>query len=158
MSHFSWSCTILTKMILWENGHKRWIGFYLEDVVWARYFVSAWFFLSLSLSHFTPSLSADSMQEKSTGALQVHPFFIWRLTTLASSSLDWDPVLSQKSIERGWKREWRKRGSERERRDGEREAERRRKGAWEERVYMQQYVRNEKKDGERKWDVEGNGK
>lgn len=56
--------------------------------------------LSLSVSHFTPSLSTNLMQENRTGALQVHSFFIWRLTTLASSSLDWDPALSQKSVAR----------------------------------------------------------
>lgn len=61
--------------------------------------VSLIFSLSLSLSPPSPP-SLHLMQENSTGALQVHPFFIWRLTTLASSSLDWDPVLSQKSVAR----------------------------------------------------------
>lgn len=82
--------------------------------------------LALSVSHFTPSLSTNLMQENRTGALQVHPFFIWRLTTLASSSLDWDPVLSQKSVAR--KTRGRAEG------DGEREEESWRGGGrkWEE--------------------------
>lgn len=83
--------------------------------------------LSLSVSHFTPSISTNLMRENSTGALQVHPFFIWRLTTLASSSLDWDPVLSQKKKkcckeeEREGRRRLREGGGERK--DGEREVE-----------------------------------
>ena len=40
---------------------------------------------------------------RAPGPLRVHPFFIWRPTTLASCSLDWDPVLSRKSIEGGRK-------------------------------------------------------
>lgn len=61
--------------------------------------------LSLSLSRsVSPTLLPLSLptqcRRNSIGALQVHPFFIWRLTTPASSSLDWDPVLSQKKKKR----------------------------------------------------------
>lgn len=65
------------------------------------------------------------MQENSTGALQVHPFFIWWLTTLASSSLHWDPVLSWKKNGARWKKgraenDWRREKEEEKRREGER--------------------------------------
>lgn len=116
--------------------------------------------LYLSVSHFTPSLSTNLMQEKSTGALQVHPFFIWRLTTLASSSLDWDPVLSQKVLhEEGRGVGGRLREGVRERRNGEREVGRRRKfSVGGEGVYARVCERDEKTDRDRKGDGEGNGK
>lgn len=69
------------------------------------------------------------MQENSTGALQVHPFFIWWLTTLASSSLHWDPVLSwkKKMVQDGRKGEQKTTEGERRRKKRGREGERRSK-------------------------------
>lgn len=94
------------------------------------------------------------MQERSIAALQVHPFFIWRLTTLASSSLDWDPVLSQKSVAR--KKRGRAGGDgEREEERGVMEVERRRKfGVGGECVYASVCKTLEKKKVEREKEME----
>lgn len=60
---------------------------------WSVYSMSASLFPLNSLSFY--QLDAGEQHQ----ALQVHPFFIWRLTTLASSSSrGCDPVLSQKGV------------------------------------------------------------
>lgn len=108
--------------------------------------------LSLCLPTLLPSLYTNLMQENSVGALWVHPFFIWRLTTSASSSssssLDWDPGLSQKGVAREEEMECRRK---RRKGVGEKEVENRRNIlAWEESVYMQVYVRHWNNGGETK--------
>lgn len=121
----------------------------MEDVV-------GLFHVSLSVSALTPPLSANLTQENSIGALQIHPYFIWRLTTLAGSSLDWDPVLVQKGVA------MRKRGKTGAGAMGKwREGSRKAGGnaAWEESVcvcvYMQAYVRRRREGEERKGHGEG---